>query len=116
MFEETPLGKRREAQAEKMGWYEGNPSFGRVRPPPIAPSLTRSERLPALLIFIARASEKAWGAGRCARADFRVVGRFVRCARLGAVIAPALATPRVKAGARSAMSAPGQAKRASNKS
>jgi hypothetical protein len=30
VFDETPLGKRREAQAEKMGWYEGNPSFGRV--------------------------------------------------------------------------------------
>jgi len=29
IFEETPLGKRREALAEKNGWYEGNPSFGR---------------------------------------------------------------------------------------
>ena len=31
VFEETPLGKRREAVAEANGWYDGNPSFGRVR-------------------------------------------------------------------------------------
>jgi len=29
VFEETPLGKRREAVAEANGWFEGNPSFGR---------------------------------------------------------------------------------------
>ena len=32
VFDETPLGKRREALAEANGWYEGNPSFGRVSP------------------------------------------------------------------------------------
>jgi hypothetical protein len=42
VFDETPLGKRREAQAEKMGWYEGNPSFGRVRPPPPLPFCIRN--------------------------------------------------------------------------
>lgn len=29
-FEETDLGRRREAIAEASGWYTGNPSFGRV--------------------------------------------------------------------------------------
>ena len=31
VFEETPLGKRREALAEANGWFDGNPAFGRVR-------------------------------------------------------------------------------------
>ena len=30
VFEETPLGKRREALAEANGWFDGNPAFGRV--------------------------------------------------------------------------------------
>ena len=38
VFEETPLGKRREAVAEANGWYDGNPSFGRVRDQGSTPS------------------------------------------------------------------------------
>ncbi len=76
MFDETPLGKRREAQAEKMGWYEGNPSFGRVRPPP-PPSSSLAGGGPArsALVPVARGEGGRGGLGDASTGESPVRAR-----------------------------------------